>query len=172
MCRRIKPARHKKHDKMQPLPMLTEPYLDWSKDFITDLPPSKQDGKAVNLLLVIMCRYTKMAQYIPSRKTIDASKLANVVMRKMIFQSASVFRSIVINQGSLFKSDYWLALGHSLGFKKNLIIAFYSQSDSQTEQQNQTVLYPRAYINYRQDNWVQWLPLAEFLYNNSQHAST
>jgi hypothetical protein len=29
-----------------------------------------------------------------------------------------------------------------------------------------------AYINYLQDGWVHWLPLAEFSYNNSVHAST
>ena len=28
------------------------------------------------------------------------------------------------------------------------------------------------YINHLQDNWVHWLLLAKFLYNNSQHAST
>ena len=114
-----------------------------------------------------------MAQYIPSRKTIDTSKLANVVMLKMILQGAGVPRLIVTDRGSLFTLDYWLALAHYLGFKRNLTIAFYPQSDSQTKQQNQTVqAYLRAYINHLQDNWVQWLPLAEFLYNNSQHAST
>ncbi len=30
----------------------------------------------------------------------------------------------------------------------------------------------RAYGNYLQDDWVHWLPLAEFTYNISVHAST
>ncbi len=30
----------------------------------------------------------------------------------------------------------------------------------------------RAYVNYLQDDWVYWLPLAELAYNNSLHAST
>ena len=124
-------------------------------NFIMNLPPSKQNSKAHNLLLVIMCRYTKMAQYIHSWKMIDAPKLANVIMGKMILQGTSIPRSIVTNQGSLFTSDYWLALVHYLGFKKNLTTAFYLQSDSQTKRQKQTVkAYLRAYINYLQDNWV------------------
>ena len=58
-------------------------------------------------------------------------------------------------------------------FKRNLTIAFYPQSDGQTERQNQTVeAYLRVYINHLQDNWAQWLPLAKFSYKNSQHAST
>jgi len=32
--------------------------------------------------------------------------------------------------------------------------------------------YLRAFCNYEQDNWVVLLPLAEFAYNNSVHAST
>ena len=122
-------------------------------DLITDLPPSKQNGQAYNSLLVIMYRYKEMAQYIPSKKTIDALKLADVVMSKMILRGAGVPRSIVTNQGSLFTSDYWLAQGHYLGFKRNLTTAFYPQSNGQTEQQNQTEeAYLRAYINHLQDN--------------------
>jgi hypothetical protein len=30
----------------------------------------------------------------------------------------------------------------------------------------------RAYVNYLQDDWLHWLPLAKFAYNNSDHAST
>jgi hypothetical protein len=41
------------------------------------------------------------------------------------------------------------------------------------ERQNQTLeQYLRAYVNYQQDDWVTWLPLVEFMYNNSVHAST
>jgi len=31
--------------------------------------------------------------------------------------------------------------------------------------------YLRAFCNYEQDNWVELLPLGEFAYNNSVHAS-
>jgi hypothetical protein len=38
---------------------------------------------------------------------------------------------------------------------------------------NQTVeQYLRIYVNYRQDDWKEWLPMAEFSYNNSVHAAT
>jgi hypothetical protein len=41
------------------------------------------------------------------------------------------------------------------------------------ERQNLTFKqHLRAYINNLQDDWVYWLPLAEFAYNNSVHAST
>jgi hypothetical protein len=51
--------------------------------------------------------------------------------------------------------------------------SFHPQTDGQTERQNQTMeQYLRAYSSYEQDNWVDLLPLAQFAYNNSMHAST
>jgi hypothetical protein len=45
--------------------------------------------------------------------------------------------------------------------------------DRQTERQNQTLeQYLRIYINYPQEDWVTWLPLVGFTYNNSVNAST
>ena len=50
--------------------------------------------------------------------------------------------------------------------------AFHPQTDGQTERQNQTLeQYLRAYVNHHQDDWATLLPMAEFSYNNSFHAS-
>jgi hypothetical protein len=49
--------------------------------------------------------------------------------------------------------------------------AFHPQTDGQTERQNQTLeYYLRAYINHHQDDWMRWLPYAQFVYNNSEHS--
>ncbi|KAB5587781.1 Transposon Tf2-1 polyprotein [Ceratobasidium theobromae] len=49
--------------------------------------------------------------------------------------------------------------------------AYHPRTDGQTERTNQTLeAYLRCYISYQQDNWVDYLPLAEFAYNN--HPST
>ncbi|XP_063003606.1 growth hormone-releasing hormone receptor [Elgaria multicarinata webbii] len=46
------------------------------------------------------------------------------------------------------------------------------ETDGQTERTNGTLeQYLRCYSNYQQDNWAGLLPLAEFAYNNSVHAS-
>ena len=33
-------------------------------------------------------------------------------------------------------------------------------------------MFPRYYINYRQDNWTKWLAIAEFQYNDKEHTVT
>jgi hypothetical protein len=51
--------------------------------------------------------------------------------------------------------------------------AFHPQTDGQTERMNRTLEEMlRAYVTYRQDQWDEYLPAAEFAYNNSKQAST
>jgi hypothetical protein len=60
-----------------------------------------------------------------------------------------------------------------LGIQQNLSTAYHPESDGQTERVNQIVeTYLRFYINYDQDDWSDFLPLAEFAYNNASHSST
>lgn len=60
-----------------------------------------------------------------------------------------------------------------LKIKQRLSTAFYSQINSQTERSNQTLeQYLQRYKNYKQDNWVKWLSIAKFVYNNSIHSVT
>ena len=47
--------------------------------------------------------------------------------------------------------------------------AWHPKTDGQTERLNKVMeQYLRAYINYFQDNWPDWLPLAEFTGNNTK----
>jgi hypothetical protein len=51
--------------------------------------------------------------------------------------------------------------------------AFHPQTDGQTEQMNAGMeQYLRVLVNHQQDEWVQWLPLAEFAANNGMSEST
>ena len=48
-----------------------------------------------------------------------------------------------------------------------------SRTDRQTGRVNQELeQYLRRYVNHHQNDWVTWLSLAEFAYNNRKHAST
>jgi transposase InsO family protein len=169
-CQRVKPLRHKPYGQLQTLPQPTGPWRDITMDFITDLPPSKRRGKAYDCILVVVDRYTKMARYIPVRKTIEAPQLADVFISKIV-KLHGVPQSIVTDRGSLFTAHFWSALCYHLNIKRKLSTSFHPQTDGQTERQNQTLeQYLRGYINYQQDDWVRFLPMAEFAYNNSKHS--
>ena len=56
--------------------------------------------------------------------------------------------------------------------KERLFITFHPQTDGQTERQNSKIeVYLRAFVNYKQDNSARLLPMAEFAFNNTKHAS-
>jgi len=60
-----------------------------------------------------------------------------------------------------------------LGIEGKLLTAFYPQIDRQTERVNQELeQYLRIFIDYRQEQWSNWLEIAEFVYNNKIHSST
>ena len=47
------------------------------------------------------------------------------------------------------------------------------QTDSQTERINQEIgTFLQYYMNYQQDNWIDWLAIAEFQYNDKKHVAT
>lgn len=81
--------------------------------------------------------------------------------------------SIISDRGSLFVSHFWKELTALLQVDHRSSTAYYSQTDGLTERTNQTLeTFLRAYCSYQQDDWVDYLPLAEFAFNNAENSST
>ena len=81
--------------------------------------------------------------------------------------------SIVSNRGTQFTSNFWKALCQQLKIIVKLSTAHHPETDGQTERQNQELeRYLQSYVNYLQDDWVQWLSLAEFAANNTVSESS
>jgi len=63
-------------------------------------------------------------------------------------------------------------LNNLLGIQTKLLIAYHSQTNRQMERINQELeQYLRVFIDYRQEQWPDWLGMAEFVYNNKIHAA-
>ena len=61
----------------------------------------------------------------------------------------------------------------ALGTKRQLSIAYHPQTDGQMERINQEIrTFLQYYMNYQQDDWMNWLAAAEFQYNDKKHAAT
>jgi len=60
-----------------------------------------------------------------------------------------------------------------LWIETKLSIAYHPKTDGQTERTNQELeQYLRMYVNHRQNNWAEWLAMAEFAFNNKVHMAT
>ena len=167
-CQRAKVFRHRRYGLLQPLPIPERPWSSLSMDFIDQLPRSDD----FDAILVVVCRLTKMALFIPTTTSVSTSDLVDLFIRN-VFSKHGVPSDIVSDRGSRFTSKLWTAISKALGIQQNLSTAYHPQTDGQTERVNQIVeTYLRLYVNYDQDDWNRFLPLAEFAYNNSPHSAT
>jgi len=67
----------------------------------------------------------------------------------------------------------WKHLCKTLQIAIKLSTAFHPKTDGQTERMNAEMeRYLRSYINYLQDDWVQWLCMAEFAANSLPSTAT
>ena len=70
-------------------------------------------------------------------------------------------------------SNFMCGLSKILGIKVAASTAYHLQTNGQTEHVNQEVeQFLHLFINQRQDDWYDWLLIAEFAYNDRVHAST
>ena len=70
-------------------------------------------------------------------------------------------RKVVSNQGLQFIAEFTRELYHILGIKIAATTAYHPQGDGQTERVNQELeQYLRIFVNQRQDDWMDLLPLA------------
>ncbi len=60
-----------------------------------------------------------------------------------------------------------------LDITSNASTTWHPQTDGQTERVNQEIeKYLHIFVNYQQNDWTDWLPLAEFAHNNRVHSAT
>ncbi|GJT55504.1 putative reverse transcriptase domain-containing protein [Tanacetum coccineum] len=80
--------------------------------------------------------------------------------------------SIICDRDPRFASNFWRSLQKALGTSLDMSTAYHPQTDGQSERTIQTLEdMLRACVIDFGNGWVKHLPLVEFSYNNSYHAS-
>ena len=121
---------------------------------------------------MVVDRLTKYAHFIPWKEKGNAEDLAKVILKDFI-ANHGIPQGIISDRDKLFTSKFWNTWTQQLGTKVKLSITYHPPTDGQTERTNQTLeQYLRHYINFKQNNWIDLLPLAQFAYNNHQHSTT
>jgi len=92
------------------------------------------------------------------------------IYQNKIWKLHGIPKKILSNRGPQFVLKFMEEFTKALGTTRQLSIVYHFQMDSQTERINQEVgTFSRHYVNYQQDNWVEWLVATEFQYNNKRH---
>jgi len=145
-----------------------KPWMHIFVDFITKLPLAQ----GYDSILVVVNRLTKMVYFISTIEKTLAEELARL-FRDNVWKLHSLPESIISNRGSQFAAGLMRELNEMLGIKSKLSTVFHPQTDRQTERVNQELeQYLRMFIDHRQEQWPEWLGMAEFAYNIKVHLST
>ncbi|GKA88779.1 putative reverse transcriptase domain-containing protein [Tanacetum coccineum] len=137
-------------------------------DFVTKLPKSSQ---GYDTIWVIVDRLTKSAIFTPMRETDSMEKLARMYLKEVVTRHG-IPVSIIYDRDPRFASNFWRSLQKALGTNLDMSTAYHPQTDGQSERTIQTLEdMLRACVIDFGNGWVRHLPLVEFSYNNSYHAS-
>ena len=136
-------------------------------DLIGELPESQ----GYNAICVFVDRFSKMIHAVPTTTKLTAEGMA-LLYRDHIFNRHGVPRKFIHDRGTQFESRFMKELYRLLAIEANPSTAYHPQTDGQTERINQEIeQYLRMFINYHQSDWVSWLSLAEFSYNDKEQTS-
>ena len=160
---------------LQPLPVPEQRWQDLSINLVTGIPKVH----ACDAICCVVDRLSKKHHYIGMTKELNAEGLTDLFLKHM-WKHHGLPQSIVFDRGSQFISNFWGFPCKRLGVTAQLLTAWHPETDSQTERINGIMKhingvmeqYLCAFVNYLQDDWLNWLPLAEFVGNNTESETT
>ncbi|GJY86079.1 putative reverse transcriptase domain-containing protein [Tanacetum coccineum] len=104
-------------------------------------------------------------------ETDPMDKLAIMYLKEVVTRH-EIPLSIICDRDPRFASNFWRSLQNALGTSLDMSTAYHPQIDGQSERTIQTLedMLRACAIDFGK-GWVNHLPLVEFSYNNSYHAS-
>nr|GEW28932.1 putative reverse transcriptase domain-containing protein [Tanacetum cinerariifolium] len=167
-CAKVK-AEHQRPSGLLQQPKI--PVWKWERittDFITKLPRTQTGYDSI---WVIVDRLTKSAHFILVNEKFKTKKLAQLYLKEIVCKHG-VPVSIILDRDPIFASRFWRSLQESLGTNLDMSTAYHPQTDGQSKRMIQSLEdMLRACVIDFGNGWDKHLPLAEFSYNNSYHAS-
>ena len=125
-----------------------------------------------NTILVIVNQLSKQDIFVPIVDIITLYKLAKLFLIH-VFSKHGIPSYITSDCGIKFISNFFRSLEMTLNIKLHFTSGYHSERDSQMECTNQTLeQYLYIYYNYQQNNWLDLLLLAKFVYNNIPSTTT
>jgi hypothetical protein len=114
---------------------------------------------------------SKAALFFPCSKEVNTLEVAALYVQQ-VFPHYGVPRKIISDRDPRFTAAFAHAVCAQLNIKQNISMAYHPQTDRQSERANaQVEQYLRIYGNVEQDDWVNLLPLAQYMHNSWINAS-
>jgi len=168
LCLRMKPWRHSPVGELQPLSIPDTQWDTLSVNFVVELPESSRH----NAVMTIVDSVSKKVHFVPTHTTVTAEGAARLFLYH-VWKLHGLPKHVVSDRGPQFIASFTKELYRLLGIWLSSSTAWYPQTDGQTERINQELdQFLRLFVNERQDNWYDLLPIVEFQHNNHVHSTT
>ena len=170
-CQQNKVNTHPTCTPLQPIFARLEamPFETVTIDFITKLPVSQGYD---SILTVTDHDCLKATIFIPCVEEISGEETATLYA-KHVFAHFGLPSKIISDRDPRFTSKFTRELCNILGIHQNISMAYHPRMDGQSERSNQWLeQYLRFWVNERQDDWAQRLPIAKFVHNNWPNETT
>jgi len=168
LCLRTKPIRQAPVDELHPLWILDLQWDTLSMDFIVELPLFSRH----NAVMIVVDSVSKRAYFILMHMTVTVEGAARLFLHQ-VWKLHGLLKCVISDQGPQFVACFTKELYRLLGIKLASSTAWHPQTNGQTEHINQELdQYLWLFLNERQDDWYDLLPLAKFQHNNHVDSAT
>ena len=168
LCLRTKPWRHSPVGELQPLSVPDARWDTLSVNFVVKLPESSGHDTVMTVVDAI----SKRVHFIPMHTTVTVEGAARLFLH-YVWKLHGLLKHVVSDRGPQFMALFTKELYRLLGIQISSSTAWHPQMDGQTERVNQELdQFLHLFVNERQDNWYDLLPIVEFQHNNHVHSAT
>ena len=169
ICARTKHNRHKFYKLFKSSSTPNRAWKSITLNFIIKLLKFKErvTEAIYDFILIIVNRLIKYSYFLSYKKANTAKDLVYTFFRTII-ANHGLSDEIISNRDKLFTSKFWKSFVNQLEINHKLFMIYHSQTNEQTERMNQTLKqYFKCYINYRQNDWIQLLFIAQLICNSA-----
>jgi len=122
--------------------------------------------------MTVVDSVSKRVHFVPTHTMVTVEGVARLFLH-YVWKLHSLPKRVVLDRGPQFVASFTKKLYRLLGIRLFSSTAWHPQTDGQMECINQELdQFLRLFVNERQDNWYNLLPIAEFQHNNHVHSAT
>jgi len=167
LCLRTKLWRHSPVGELQLLSVLDARWDTLSVDFVVELPESSRH----DAIMTVVDSVSKRVHFVLTHMTVTVEGAARLFLHH-VWKLHGLPKRVVSDHRPQFVASFTKELYRLLGIRLSSSTAWHPQTDRQMERVNQELdQFLHLFVNERQDDWYDLLPIAEFQYNNHVHSA-